>query len=140
MRSNPCRSLSRFRLPPLPLCSLPPTASGLQTDVYPSIGEPAPRDGQCVLFRNRPIWVHYPIVNGKPTNSRLVLAILTACAAVLMIIVYKVVGYMEASERAHHGVVLSLPLLCLTCGLLSSAAWMESNGRAAGPWRILIAL
>jgi hypothetical protein len=55
-------------------------------------------------------------------------------------IVYRIIGFAERRDSGHHGLVLSLPLFCLACGSLASMTWMESSGRTAGPWRLIIAL
>jgi hypothetical protein len=65
---------------------------------------------------------------------------LSACVAVLAFVVFRIIGFMELHDRGHHGLVLGLPLLCTGCGMMASMVWMEATGRAAGPWRLIIAL
>ena len=65
---------------------------------------------------------------------------MTAFVAVMVFIVYRIIGFMERHDASHHGLVLSLPLLCLACGWMTSLAWRDSNGRPAGPWRLIIGL
>jgi hypothetical protein len=63
-----------------------------------------------------------------------------ACVALVAFVVFRIVGFMERHDSGHHGIVLGLPLLCIGFGMMVNMAWMEANGKAVGPWRLIIAL
>ncbi len=70
---------------------------------------------------------------------KIFVSVLVACSAVTAYLVWRIFGLMPDPSRTHRGMLLAMPLICITSGQLVGLAWSAFHGLKTGPWSLVIA-
>ncbi len=65
-------------------------------------------------------------------------AALAACTVLTGVVAWRCGLLITSARTGPRGSLYAMPLVCITSGMLLSLAWMEHQGKPAGPWRIII--